>query len=195
MTNHFSTVPIGRALRAAGHASPKRVRPLALVVEDEPILRNTLSAILSGSGLSALTARDGPEGLETARLIPPEVLISDLTIPGINGFDLALAVTRATPDCDVILFASFASAADLNADMRAAGRSFTVLLKPVHPADLLDAVFALLSRRGLPLNPPTTFPSSGLYDLLSSARVESELFPASCHVSLRHRLRERTPVA
>jgi DNA-binding response OmpR family regulator len=195
MTKHFPTVPVDGALRAAQYATSNAVRPLALVVDDDPMITATLSAILSGSGLAAMTASDGLVALDTALLIPPEILISDLAIPGINGFDLALEVTRAARDCDVILFAPHASAANLHANMRAAQRSFTVLIKPVHPADLLEAVFVLLSGRGLCITQPRPWHAQHAYDFLSSTRVITDTYPAPSNVTLRHRPRAGTPVA
>src|SRR3954467_10999144 len=79
------------------------ILPLVLVVDDEPLVVETLRIIFSGNGLSVITAADGLEALEMARLMPPDVLISDVAMPGLNGFDLAVEVQTTVPECDIIL--------------------------------------------------------------------------------------------
>jgi len=55
--------------------------PVVLVVDDEPLVADTLSAILTRAGYSTLTAYDGPTALELGTDAPPELLISDVAIP------------------------------------------------------------------------------------------------------------------
>ncbi len=148
MTTHFATVPVEWARRNTAAGDIGRLLPLILVVDDEPLIAETLAAILNNSGLAALTAPDGLAALEIAQLMPPEMLISDVAMPGMNGFDLAVEVTKATPDCEIILFSGQATASDLEAMNHAAGRDFVTLIKPVHPADLLARVYERLSPRG-----------------------------------------------
>ncbi len=75
--------------------------------------------------------------LETALLMPPEMLITDVVLPGMTGIELAITVRRIFPDCKIILFSGQASTADLLASARADGHHFTLLNKPLHPQDLL----------------------------------------------------------
>ena len=195
MTTHFPTVPVDGALREALLEPTDCIRPLALVVDDDPIITSTLAAILHGSGLAALTAANGLAALDTALLIPPEILIADLAMPGMNGFDLALEVTRFTPDCGVILFEGHNCGFNPAAKVRNPRCDFMALLKPVHPTDLLDAVFKLLDRRGHPLRAPKPFRSPSLYDFLSSTRLSGDVYPASCNLSRRQRLRPSSVLA
>jgi DNA-binding response OmpR family regulator len=189
MTKHFSTIPVDGTLRAAAQiANSDRLRPLALVVDDDPLITSTLAAILNGSGLAVMTAHDGPSALDTARLIPPEILISDLVIPGMDGFELALQITAATSDCEVILFAGNTTGFNLGTLMRSLKRDFTILAKPVHPADLLDAVFALLTRRGIPAETPSAFKSPASDNFVTS-RVTFGSWSTTTNV--KHRLGPR----
>lgn len=187
MTTHFPTVPVEGALRAAQVSSSDRVRPLALIVDDDAMITGTLAAILYGSGLAAITARNGLAALETARVIPPEILIADSAMAGLNGLDLAVEVTRASPDCEVILFAGHVINFSLSERIRRTGREFLVMVKPVHPADLLEAVFRLLSRRGHRVIVPKISRAPGIYDFLSSARESHDTFPTTCNVTRRLR--------
>jgi len=119
---------------AGGH------RPVVLVVDDESVIADTLAEILSRSGYKGVAAYDGDSALETALLTPPEMLITDVVLPGMTGIELAITVRRIFPECKIILFSGQASTADLLASARADGHSFTLLNKPLHPQDLLQRV-------------------------------------------------------
>lgn len=127
--------------------SPEKQRPIILVVDDERVIANTLSIILSRSGFSTMTAYDGESALELARTIPPDLLISDVMMPGMTGVELAIAVTKAIPGCKVLLFSGQAATADLLEKARHAGHDFTVLTKPVHPTDMLWRISKCLEQR------------------------------------------------
>lgn len=112
-------------------------RPTVLVVDDESVIAETVAAILSRSGYAAMTAYDGPEALEIALLTPPELLITDVSLPGMSGIELAITIRRIFPDCKVLLFSGHAATAGLMAGAQRAGHTFTLLSKPVHPKELL----------------------------------------------------------
>jgi DNA-binding response OmpR family regulator len=163
MSTHFPTVPLELARQNACSTDIERVLPLVLVVDDEPLIAETLAAILNNSGLAALTAPDALAALEIARLMPPEMLISDVAMPGMNGFELAIEVTKAIPDCEIILFSGQATSSELEAMNRAVGRDFVMLIKPVHPADLLARVYERLTMRGFTIPASIAGSSSSLY--------------------------------
>ncbi|KYG02239.1 histidine kinase, partial [Sorangium cellulosum] len=79
----------------AAAAAPKR-EPLALVVEDAPVARELLSGILRAIGLRVEEASDGREGLARARAAPPDVVLTDLEMPYMNGLEM-VAELRRTP--------------------------------------------------------------------------------------------------
>jgi DNA-binding response OmpR family regulator len=170
MASFFPTVPTKTVPRPAHLLSREKLRPVALIVEDEPIITETSAAILDSNGLTAITATDGLQALETALAVPPEILITGLAMPGLDGLELAIRVTRAIPDCEVIITSSHASSFDLVERMRALGCDFAVLVRPVHPADLLDEVFRLLRKHGRVVNASEPFRNFDLYDSFSSAR-------------------------
>jgi CheY-like chemotaxis protein len=120
-------------------------RPRVLVVDDEPVIADTIVTILAHNGYAATAAYDADVALESALVAPPDVLITDVYLPGMNGVDLALTIKRVFPDCGVLLFSGQASATDLLANARRAGRHFTLLTKPVPPMDLLETVAAHLN--------------------------------------------------
>jgi CheY-like chemotaxis protein len=121
-------------------SSKDSYRPVVLVVDDESIIADTLAEILTRSGYDGIAAYDGDSALETALLRPPEMLITDVVLPGMTGIELAITVRRVFPDCKIILFSGQASTADLLAAAREEGHHFTLLNKPLHPQDLLTRV-------------------------------------------------------
>src|SRR6516162_8584536 len=137
---NFPTVSIKKASKSDNENSKDSYRPVVLVVDDESIIADTLAEILTRSGYEGIAAYDGDSALETALLKPPEMLITDVVLPGISGIELAITVRRIFPECRIILFSGQASTADLLAAARADGHHFTLLNKPLHPQDLLKRV-------------------------------------------------------
>jgi CheY-like chemotaxis protein len=121
-------------------------RPSILVVDDESIIADTMSEILSRSGYLAMTAYDAEEALETALLSPPELLITDVMLPGMSGIELAITMRRIFPDCKILLCSGQMIARDLLAAARNDGHQFTLLTKPVHPKEILARVAECVSQ-------------------------------------------------
>lgn len=116
------------------------VRPVVLVVDDEPVIADTLAIILSRNGFAAFVAYDGRSALEMASVIPPDLLVSDVMMPGMTGIDLAIALVEKVKDCKILLFSGQASTMDLLAEARDAGYDFATLTKPIHPKELLARI-------------------------------------------------------
>jgi DNA-binding response OmpR family regulator len=114
------------------------------VVDDESAIADTVTEILVRSGYAATAAYEANDALETALINPPELLITDVVLPGMSGIELAITIKRIFPDCKILLFSGQAATADLMANARSAGHHFTLLSKPVHPRDLLMRVAAML---------------------------------------------------
>jgi CheY-like chemotaxis protein len=119
---------------------PERRHSVVLVVDDERIIADTLSMILSKSGYDVLTAYDGMKALELARAVPPALLITDVMMPGMTGIELAIMLVSAVADCKVLLFSGQAATVDLLAAARDIGHDFAIMTKPVHPTEMLRQV-------------------------------------------------------
>jgi len=141
-SKNFPTIPIGEVPKSNNGRGNDAYgpRPVVLVVDDESIIADTLAEILTRSGYDGVAAYDADSALETALLKPPEMLITDVVLPGMSGIELAITVRRIFPDCRVILFSGQASTADLLAAAREEGHHFTLLNKPLHPQDLLHRI-------------------------------------------------------
>jgi DNA-binding response OmpR family regulator len=120
-------------------------KPIVLVVDDERVIADTLSIILSKSGFSTMTAYDGEGALKLAHATPPDLLISDVVMPGMTGVDLAITMKKIIPSCKVLLFSGQAATVDLLEQARHAGHDFTTLTKPVHPTDMLRRISECLT--------------------------------------------------
>jgi CheY-like chemotaxis protein len=114
--------------------------PRVLVVDDEVTIADTIVKILCLSGYDATAAYDGDAALETALLFPPQLLITDVVLPGMNGVELAATIKRVYPDCKILLFSGQASTVDLLAAAHREGHHFTLLNKPIPPQQLLAMV-------------------------------------------------------
>jgi CheY-like chemotaxis protein len=134
----FQVVPLGEVPFSDSTDQPER--PVVLVVDDERVIADTLATILSRNGFAPITAYDGETALELAAIIPPELLLTDVAMPGMNGIDLAIAIADSIPDCKILLFSGQASAIDLLDRARHEGHHFNLLTKPVHPTDMLRRI-------------------------------------------------------
>lgn len=141
----FETVPVTE-LMERGMIPEVDYRQMALVVDDERVIADTLVAILEGHGYAATAAYDGEGALEIAGLIPPDVLISDVIMPGMNGIDLAVQLKSLIPGLGILLFSGQAATGNLMAKARELAEDFEVFAKPMHPRELLAKVQALSMR-------------------------------------------------
>ena len=116
-------------------AGPLRV----LLVDDEPLLLRLGRRALEEAGHQVSTAETGEEALEMLDDAAPDLLVSDMAMPGMDGAALATAAVARRPDLDVLLLSGYAAAA-LQVDW--AGTGWRYLPKPFTPAALVAAVGA-----------------------------------------------------
>jgi CheY-like chemotaxis protein len=112
-STNFPTVPIEQVPPCRSLADETAYPPLVLVVDDESASADTLVEILNQNGFAAVAAYDGPSAIETAQIIPPELLIASVELPGMTGIELESTVKSAFPDCKVVLFSGQASTSEL----------------------------------------------------------------------------------
>lgn len=136
----FPTVSISDAPASAPAAKAGMYRPLILVVDDETAIADSLTEILKQSGYAAISVYDGEAALETALVMPPEMVITDVVLPGMNGIELAVTLRRMFPECRVILSSGYAHVKRQLPLAEFAGEQFVFLAKPVHPRELLERV-------------------------------------------------------
>ncbi len=117
--------------------SSNRPKPKVLVVDDEHVIADTLAIILNQHGFDATPVYTGTQAVEQARSVRPDLVISDVIMPDMNGIEAAIHIRDFLPSCKILLFSGQAATADLLESARAQGHEFEILAKPVHPQDLL----------------------------------------------------------
>ena len=118
-----------------------------LVVDDDQVILETVEDILRLAGYHTLTASNGVEGLERLYASSPDLILSDITMPNMDGYQFYEAV-RANPAWTLIPFI-FLSARGQRTDIRRGNRlgADAYLVKPFEPEDLLGAVEARIARQ------------------------------------------------
>jgi CheY-like chemotaxis protein len=122
----------------AGNGGVVRLR--VLVVDDAPDVTELLAVLMSHAGYEVAMAFSAPEAFDAARAGHFDAVISDIGMPGMNGYQLAEAL-RALPDyktTPLIAVTGFTHLEDRERARRAGFDDF--LHKPINPSDLLDAV-------------------------------------------------------
>jgi CheY-like chemotaxis protein len=115
-----------------------------MVVDDELVIAQSLRDILSREGFDTVYALSGTEAIELAEEICPDIVISDVIMPDLDGVQTAIRIRKACPDARILLFSGQAATSDILERARAEGHDFELLPKPIHPTRLLSAVRKLM---------------------------------------------------
>ena len=115
-----------------------------LIVDDSPTEIHIFKKILEKQGYKTAVARDGQEGLEVAKQVKPDLILMDVVMPVLNGFQATrkLRNDEETANIPVIMVTTKDQQTDINWGMRQGANEY--LVKPVMPADLLDKIKGLL---------------------------------------------------
>jgi DNA-binding response OmpR family regulator len=127
-----------------GPTAPEKA--VVLIADDEPAILENLELVLEAEGYQVLAARDGLEALKMLHSQPVDLILADIAMPGMNGYQLYERV-RQNPEWLTIPFL-FLSARTLDSDIRY-GKELGVddyLTKPIQPEDLLSAIQGRLRR-------------------------------------------------
>jgi CheY-like chemotaxis protein len=115
-----------------------------LVVDDEELIAHSLRDILTRAGFDTVCALSGTEAIELAGEICPDIVISDVIMPDLDGVQTAIRIRRACPAARILLFSGQSATSDLLQRARAEGHTFDLLPKPIHPARLIAALRKLM---------------------------------------------------
>jgi CheY-like chemotaxis protein len=119
-------------------------KTLVLVVDDEQSIAQSLRDILVRAGFDSVFALSGAEAMDLAERLCPDIVISDVIMPELDGVQTALRIRGTCPEARILLFSGQAATSDILERARAEGNDFEVLPKPIHPARLLAAVRKLM---------------------------------------------------
>jgi two-component system response regulator ResD len=134
---------IGGAMRAAPESEP---RASVLVVDDEPTIGEVLARYLERAGYRTRVASDGPQALALSAAQPPDLVVLDIMLPGIDGLEVMrrLHEPAGAPRARVILLTARGREAERIVGLRRGADDYVV--KPFSPGELVARVEAVLRR-------------------------------------------------
>lgn len=115
-----------------------------LVVEDDPIIRQTVDYALRRAGFTTRTSGDGVEALGMAQNDPPDLILLDLMLPGINGFEFADRIRRTDSEVAIVMVTALSQEGDKVRGLDAGADDY--ITKPFSTEELLARVRANLRR-------------------------------------------------
>jgi CheY-like chemotaxis protein len=118
-----------------------------LVVDDNPINLKLVSELLAFEGYRVLKAADGEEAATTVKADPPELILLDVDLPGIDGLTLAKKLKSDPPTADIVIMALTAFAMKADRQRAIAAGCDAYVTKPINTRELPAQVAELLQRR------------------------------------------------
>lgn len=109
-----------------------------LVVEDDPMVRDVLSALLAFEEIDVVTASDGILGIQLAERMEPDVVVLDINLPGADGLHVARTIRKTGSETRIVMLTARDTRED-ELEGFAAGANMYVR-KPFSPLELLDAI-------------------------------------------------------
>jgi len=152
----------------------KEKKPGVLVIDDEESMRDSCTQILTKSGYQAETAEDGHSGLQKIKELKPDLVLIDLKMPGISGFEVLEKISGIDPNIIPIVITGYATVESAVEAMKKGAYDF--LPKPFTPEELRIIMKRALERRRLALE-------------ADSLRREKKLLEESFITMVSHQLR------
>jgi len=149
-------------------------KPLVLIIDDEEAIRDSCTQILLKSGFRAETAEDGAVGLEKIKELGPDLVLVDLKMPGISGFDVLERLKAIDPNVIPIVITGYATVDSAVEAMKRGAYDF--LPKPFSPEELRIIIRRAHERRMLILE-------------AEALRIEKKLLEENFITMVSHQLR------
>ncbi|MBX3227152.1 MAG: response regulator transcription factor [Labilithrix sp.] len=151
-----------------------------LIVEDDPPLRLAMTKALRAAGYEVTTAKTGDEGLEAALADPPDVVLLDVMLPGMNGYEVLAELRKQDPELPIVMITAKGEEADRVRGLTLGADEYVV--KPVGLAELQARVGAALRRQRLATRQAPVKVGALLVDFtLHSATRDGELVEMTAH--------------
>ena len=116
-------------------ADKSSVTERVLIVDDHPLTRDALSGLLAQQGFDVVgEAQDGNEAISEAGALQPDIVLLDLTMPGMDGLTALPYIRERAPDCEVVVLTASDAEENLLAAIRAGASGY--LLKTEPPAQI-----------------------------------------------------------
>ncbi len=115
-------------------------KKLILVIDDDPDILDSISAILKGEGFDTATAMSGEEGIESLKKIKPDLILCDMMMERIDaGTKVAQEIQKKSANIPIYLLSSIGSATASNIEIDKLGFD-GVFQKPVSPSSLISTI-------------------------------------------------------
>ena len=121
-----------------------RTRQRVLVVDDEPLIAQTVTAILNAHGFEALESTSAEDALHLAHSFQPDIVLSDVLMPRMTGVDLGVRLRNELPQTRVLLFSGQAATSELMRRVEDKAYDLEIFPKPVHPGELIARLRGLV---------------------------------------------------
>lgn len=136
-----------RELVSGGAAAPKRATPKVLLIDDDPTTRNLISHFLRKENFLVEKSGDGNDGLAKARGGKPDLVILDVVVPGMGGFEV-LSLLKRSPETADIPVLILSSLDEEEAIVKGLGEGADYITKPFSPRVLVAKVKKILKECG-----------------------------------------------
>ena len=123
--------------------NPFEKQPCIFVVDDEEEIAKMFTVVLQMNLFNAVPYFDPREALDAAKQSPPDYLLTDVMMPGMNGVELAMAVKDVAPECKVLIFSGQEASETLIEKANQQGYDFTLVLKPILPMKMVELIRGL----------------------------------------------------
>jgi two-component system, OmpR family, response regulator ResD len=138
-----------------------------IIVEDDPTLAAVVASYLERAGHSVRRAATGPDGLALIEEVPPDLVLLDVMLPGLDGLEVCRQLRIAHPDLPVIMLTALGEVSDRIAGLEIGADDY--MTKPFSPRELVLRVEALL-RRSTGVPRPSRAVHVGALELDQTAR-------------------------
>jgi DNA-binding response OmpR family regulator len=124
------------------------VKGRVLIIEDEPALSRGLIDVFKGQGFDVVAAQDGEAGLSAALSGQPDLILLDIMLPRVNGFEICRAVREAAIDVPIVMLSAKGQEADVILGLNLGADDYVT--KPFRVGELVARAHAFLRRRRTP---------------------------------------------
>lgn len=123
------------------------------VVDDEASIADTLGLVLRNVGFTVHTFYDGLAAFEHAQQEKPDIVLSDVVMPKMDGFALAIKLREQLPHCRILLISGNAYTPEFLSEWRNnGGPKLEILAKPVHPQIIIRKLTAMAFEGSEPMS-------------------------------------------
>lgn len=109
-----------------------------LVVDDEPLVAETLTLVFRRHGFDAATAFNADQALVAVRQVKPDLVLCDIDMPGRDGISLMTDLTRELPECPILILTGFYPSLNrVREYVTTLRQEVSIVIKPCQPTELL----------------------------------------------------------